>query len=354
MSQDKVRNEIVHPTRRKVLKAGATVAAASAFSFNIGKPAKAALGKVVFYSTMPTRYASPMTDAFHQSNTAQEYGIELEMFYVNGYALYERAVAEYTAGRVGHDLIMLTDPSLFISLKKDNRLMDYVSPELEAYPADHRDPDGLWCNGRMVMTIYGYNTRLVPDGPSMAGWADFLHPDYADGKIGITNALESGSGLQNYYNIRNHPDLGRKWWEELAALKPTIVGGPSPLTKMNIAGQTPLALNNDYNLFEESQKGAPIAAIYPREVVTASIIPVAIANEAPNPEGAKVVYDWWLSKEGQTILRDVNSIHSGRADVPPLPGLPSFSDLTVKVASTEELEAHREEMQNEFSKLFNL
>lgn len=341
------------PTRRRFLSASAAALAAPALGFNIGR-AKAAMGKVTFYSTMPTRYASEMVEAFHATTTAKENGIELEMFFVNGFALYERAVAEYTAGRVAHDLIMLTDPSLFVSLKKDNRLMDYVSPELSAYPPEQRDPDGLWCNGRMVMTIYGYNTRQVPNGSSMTGWADFVNPEFADGRIGIVNALESGSGMQNYYNLRNHPNLGRKWWEELAKLKPSIVGGPSALTKMNIAGQTPLAMNNDYNLYEESKKGAPIAAVYPRELITASIIPVAIAKEAPNPEAAKVVYDWWLSKEGQTILRDVNSIHSGRADVPPLPGLPSLEELPVKVATTEELEENREAMQQEFKEIFKL
>lgn len=340
-------------TRRQFLRGGAAVLAAPALGFNVRR-AKAAMGKVTFYSTMPTHYASQMVEAFHKTDTAKEHGIELEMFFVNGFALYERAVAEYTSGRVAHDLIMLTDPSLFVALKKDNRLMDYVSPEISAYPPEHRDPDGLWCNGRMVMTIYGYNTRQVPRGPSMTGWTDFINPEFADGRIGIINALESGSAMQNYYNLRNHPGLGRKWWEELAKLQPTIVGGPSALTKMNIAGQTPIAMNNDYNLYEEKKKGAPIAAVYPREIITASIIPMAIAREAPNPEAAKILYDWWLSKEGQTILRDVNSIHSGRADVPPLPGLPSLKDLPVKVATTEELEASREAMQQEFKNIFKL
>jgi iron(III) transport system substrate-binding protein len=232
--------------------------------------------------------------------------------------------------------------------------MDYVSPELEAYPANQRDPNGLWCNGRMVLTIYGYNTRKIPNGGSMTSWAEFVDPDFSDGRIGISNPLESGGALQNYINIRNHPDLGRKFWEELAALRPTIVSGPSPLTKMNISGQTPLAVNNGYNLYEERKKGAPIAPVYPKELVTTGLIPMAIAKEAPNPEGAKIVYDWWLSKEGQTVLRDVNSIYSGRADVDPLPGLPKYGDLNIVVTPLEEIEARRDEMQNEFKQLFNV
>jgi iron(III) transport system substrate-binding protein len=338
-------------SRRQVLGAGAAIGVAAQFKINpIGYARAAASGKVVFYSTMPTSYATKMSDAFNAKKT----GVTLEMFFVNGFALYERARAEYTAGKILHDMIMLTDPSLFIPLKKDGRLLDYVSPELVNFPKDQRDPDGLWCNGRTVCTIYGYNTRAVPDGGNLKGWKDFINPKFADGKIGIANALESGSAMQNYYNIRNNKDLGKKFWEELAKLKPSIQSGPSPLTKMNISGETPLALNNDYNLYEESKKGAPIKAVYPDELVTASIIPLACVKGGPNPEGAKVVYDWWLSKEGQTILRDVNSIYSPRADVPPLAGLPKFSDLKIVVASTEELEANRDAMQAEFKEIFKL
>ena len=341
-------------TSRRLFLAGAgATAAISVFSIG-GRAQAASAGKVTFYSTMPTRYASEMIDAFKASDVGKASGVELELYFANGYALYERALAEYTANRVSHDLIMLTDPSLFVELKKNNRLMDYVSPELQAYSADQRDPDGLWCNGRTILTIYGYNTRQVPDGAKKTTWAEVLDPAFADGRIGITNPLEAGGALQNYINIRNHPDLGRKFWEDLAALKPTIVGGPSPLTKMNIAGQVALALNNDYNIYEQSKVGAPVAPVYPSELVTASITPMAIAKDAPNPEGAKVVFDWWLSKDGQSALRDINSISSGRKDVAPLPGLPDIASLNVVVTSIDELEASRDEMKQEFKDLFHV
>jgi iron(III) transport system substrate-binding protein len=336
-------------TRRQAAKGLGLLGAATVFNI-IGR-AQAATGKVVFYSTIPTAYASKMEDAF---NKAHPNGPKLEMFFVNGFALFERAQAEYASGRVAHDLIMLTDPSLFIPLKAANRLMNYVSPELSNYPADQRDPDGLWCNGRTVLTIYGFNTRLVTQPDKYKSWADFLDPKFGDGRIGIANALESGSTMQHFYNIWKHKDLGRKWWEELAKLKPAIVSGPSPLTKMNISGEAALALNVDYNLYEERKRNAPIQAVYPKELVTASVIPMAIARNAPNPDGAKVVFDWWLSKEGQTILRDVNSIYSPRADVPPLPGSPKFADLPIVVASTAELEANRDEMQRRFKEIFKL
>jgi len=339
--------------RRNFLVGAGAAATVSTFSIT-GRAKAASAGKVVFYSTMPTRYADDMVKAFQASDVGKESGVELEFYFANGYVLYERAVAEYTAGRVSHDLIMLTDPSLLVALKQDNRLMDYQSPELQAYSADQRDPDGLWCNGRTILTIYGYNTRLVPDGASKTKWAEFLDPRFDDGLIGITNPLESGGAMQNYINLRNHPDLGRKFWEELAAMKPTIVGGPSPLTKMNISGQTALALNNDYNVYEQNKEGAPVAAVYPTEVITASITPMAIVREARNPEGAKVVFDWWLSQEGQTVLRDVNSIYSGRTDVPPLPGTPELKDLNIAITTIDELEGTRDEMQKEFKELFNV
>src|SRR5690606_31640044 len=177
--------------RRNFLVGAGAAATVSTFSIT-GRAKAASAGKVVFYSTMPTRYADGMVKAFQASDVGKQSGVELEFYFANGYVLYERAMAEYTAGRVSHDLIMLTDPSLFVALKEQNRLMDYVSPELEAYSADQRDPDGMWCNGRTILTIYGYNTRLVPNGGSKTTWAEFLDPEFANGKIGITNPLEAG------------------------------------------------------------------------------------------------------------------------------------------------------------------
>jgi iron(III) transport system substrate-binding protein len=336
-------------TRRTILAGGAAAAAVPLVGI-IGK-AKAATGKVMFYTTMPTAYANKMADAFNAAHK----DLNVEVFFGSGFTLYERVNAEHTAGRVVHDVVMLTDPSLFIQLKKDNRLLNYVSKELQAYPAAQRDPDGLWCNGRTTLTIYGYNTRSIKDGSKYKGWADYLDPAFADGRIGLYSAIESGSALQHYYNIRNHKDLGPKWWKELAALKPTMAPSPTPMTKMNIAGQVALAWNNDYNIYEEKNRNkAPLEAVYAKELVTASVIPIGVVRNGPNPEGAKVFYDWWLSKDGQQKLSEINSIYSPRADVPPLPGLQKFSDLAVAVAPTDELDKYRDDLQKEFKELFNL
>jgi iron(III) transport system substrate-binding protein len=351
MSLDSKKVGQVSTTRRQILAGGAAVAASPLFNLTIVGKARAATGKVMFYTTMPTAYASKMAEAFNASHK----DLTVEVFFGNGFTLYERVNAEHTAGRVVHDVVMLTDPSLFIQLKKDSRLLNYVSKELEAYPASQRDSDGLWCNGRTTLTIYGYNTRLVKDGSKYKGWADYLDPAFADGRIGLYSAIESGSALQHYYNIRNHKDLGPKWWKELAALKPTMTPGPTPMTRMNLAGQVALAWNNDYNIYEEKNRNkAPLEAVYAKELVTASVIPIGIVKNSPNPEGAKVFYDWWLSKEGQTTLSQVNSIYSPRSDVPPLPGLPKYSELSVAVAPTEELDKYRDELQKEFKELFNL
>jgi hypothetical protein len=91
--------------RRNFLVGAGAAATVSTFSIT-GRARAATAGKVVFYSTMPTRYADDMVKAFQASDVGKESGVELEFYFANGYVLYERAVAEYTAGRVSHDLIM--------------------------------------------------------------------------------------------------------------------------------------------------------------------------------------------------------------------------------------------------------
>ncbi len=183
----------------------------------------------MFYTTMPTAYASKMAEAFNASHK----DLTAEVFFGNGFTLYERVNAEHTAGRVVHDVVMLTDPSLFIQLKKDSRLLNYVSEELDAYPASQRDPDGLWCNGRTTLTIYGYNTASSKTDSKYKGWADYLDPAFADGRIGLYSAIRSGSALRFFYNIRNHRGPRHKsGGRNSRALKPTMTPGPTPMTRI--------------------------------------------------------------------------------------------------------------------------
>ena len=63
--------------------------------------------------------------------------------------------------------------------------------------------------------------------------------------------------------------------------------------------------------------GAPIDWVKSTDPSFVNVSPVALAAKARNPNSAKLLMDFVLSREGQLILRNLNRI-SGRSDVEPL------------------------------------
>lgn len=340
-------------SRRQLLARSAGIGAVLAMPGLIGR-AHAASGTVTFYTTMPNQYADPITERFNATLGAER-GITLESIYVSNVQQFQKVQAENATGRVQHDLTMLADASMFLDLKAGNMLLDYVSPEIENYPAEYRDVDGIWCNARTLLSIYNYNPTRVPDGAGRyKSWADFPGSEF-EGRFGINDVLGGGVAVNNYIATREHPDLGLAWWQEIARLRPQIQTSHGILTQMVVSGETPVGMNLDYNAWEATrEKSSPLVPVYPEDVVTVSITPLGIARNAPNPEAAKVVYDWFLSQVGQEVLRDINGIYSPRADVAPLAGQPRFEDLATYVPDLDHVQAVRDEYREEFRNLFDL
>ena len=61
-------------------------------------------------------------------------------------------------------------------------------------------------------------------------------------------------------------------------------------------------------------KKEPLKVIYPTDGVINIPSPIAIFKNTKNPDGAKALVDWWLSKEGQQAVVK-GWMHSVRGDV---------------------------------------
>lgn len=73
-------------------------------------------------------------------------------------------------------------------------------------------------------------------------------------------------------------------------------------------------------------KKEPLKIVYPTDGVINVPSPIAIFKETKNPEGAKALVDWWLSKEGQQAVVK-GWMHSVRGDV----SAPTGAEETKKI-----------------------
>lgn len=339
----------VRLSRRGVIRSGAALGAVSLFNIG-GRAQAAASGTVTFFTSMPGQYAEPVINAFNKLDN----GVKVEIFYGPTYQVLERLEAELRSGRISADMVMLADPGPYLDFKARGELLDYVSPHVEHYPADQRDTDGLWVNGRTMSNVLAYNTGLISADEAPTSWAEFADSKWA-GKTGIIDVRVGGTGYTWYYVTRNHPDLGVNFWKALAAQKPQMARGHGALMDKTSSGELPMTEQLDYSVYSAmTKKNAPVMDVYPSEVIPVTLSPIAILKRGPNIEAAKVFYDWWLSKPGQEIVRDANGSYSPRLDVDPLPGKKPFSELSRMDYDLVDFNAQRETLQAEFIEIFQL
>jgi iron(III) transport system substrate-binding protein len=336
------------PTRRRFVQ-GSAAASLGLFSIT-GRARAQGSGKVTFYTSMPSRYSNEVVKIFNEQNT----GVEVELFYAPTYQALQRVEAELRADRLIADVMLIADPGPYIDLKERGELLDYVSPHADMYPAAQKDADGLWVNGRTIATMYAYNHNELSEGEAPSTWEAFADSEWA-GKVGGIDVRVGGTGYTWYYTLRNHPDLGVRWWKKLAETNMVLTRGHGALMDRMVSGELPLTEQLDYYVWTTVRdKEAPITAVYPPEVTPITIAPISILKRGPNNDGAKVFVDWWLSKEGQEVIRDVNGIYSPRSDVEPLPGKPPFESLKQMEIDLKDYAQAREKLQREFIDIFNL
>jgi iron(III) transport system substrate-binding protein len=338
-------------SRRGLLIGGAAAAGvAASFKINpIGYAKAQGAGNVTLYTSLNSEFSNQLAERFNSSNTQ---GVTVQVFYTQARELRQRVVAENTAGRVLHDVVEFSSLPGFVELKQNGWLLEYRSPEAAAYAPQYVDPDGFFTTGRSGPIGYGFNSSILTK--PRASWKDFADPELA-GKIGGADPRTVEGATIWYYCTRTHPDLGLPFWQELAALNMRTGTSYGQVVSLMLSGEVPMVQNSIFNLYTAKYTdGAPVEIVYPTEVVPMSVTPIGISAAAQNPEGAKVFVDWWLSREGQEAIRDINGANSPRSDVDILPNTPRNDEIAAMVPDINDLMAHQEEYHQEFLDLFNL
>ena len=105
-------------------------------------------------------------------------------------------------------------PRISSSGSDDGMLAPYVPEDVaKFYPAEHKDPDGMFASFRVWLCIIAYNTNLVKKEEAPKSFADLLDPKWK-GKIVKAHPGYSGTIMTATYQITR--DLGWEYFEKLA------------------------------------------------------------------------------------------------------------------------------------------
>ena len=141
-------------------------------------------------------------------------GIAVRVERSGGERIFQRIGQEYASKIHAVDVVNSSDAAHFIVWKRDGLLAPYVPEDVaEHYPAEHKDPDGLYASWRIWLCVIGYNTKLVTREEAPKSFADLLDPKWI-GKIVKAHPGYSGTIMTATFQIAR--DIGWEYFEKLA------------------------------------------------------------------------------------------------------------------------------------------
>jgi iron(III) transport system substrate-binding protein len=278
-------------------------------------------GQVVWYATLNISDSNALLSRFNQKYPF----VKTELLRAGSEQLLNRILTEDSAGRSAMDLVNITTIN---ALKKRNLLQAYLSPEFAAYPQQFKDAANYWATLYNIYYVIGYNTKMVSPKDAPRNWDDFLDPKWK-GKIGMDQEEYEwyAATLQYWGNPK-----AQKFHRALAKQAIHWNRGHTMISQLMAAGEFPLGIVYAHRVESMKKSGAPIEWVKTADPVFVTLSPVAVAAKARNPNAAKLLMDFVLSRESQLILRSANRL-SGRSDVEPL--VPEMNPGKLKLAAID-------------------
>jgi iron(III) transport system substrate-binding protein len=250
--------------------------------------------------------------------------------------LLQRIMAERRAGKYLADVVRLgggTTNTLLKAQALDPLPPNFILPEVKDtskwFEGKHSYNDAenrfVFIYAAFPFRLLGYNTKLV-DPKSLTSFWDLLDPKWK-GKITAKDPAVAGGAsplLFLYYN----PQLGPEYLRKLITSGGlTLMRDETLQTDWIGTGKYPIAITAKATDVDEAKKqGLPVDVLDPHHLskdgvgMEAGGTMISLVNRAPHPNAAKVLINWFLSREGQIAMQKGSPNDQGanslREDIP--------------------------------------
>lgn len=259
-------------------------------------------GQVTWYSALVVEVNQGIVDAFKK-----KYGIDVQVLRLSSGPLTQRFSAEAEANKVAADVIMPTSSGPFLAsalAKGWTTAVDKADlPSIQSgeYPSRWLRPEQGAAIVQIAPWIWGYNEKVL-SGLNVAppkDWLDLLDPKLK-GQIIMTTVTGSDSYVQLWdFILRAY---GVEYLQRFKAQNIRIASNSVMTTQSLAAGEGAIALPMIGSLIVGvASKGAPVKAVVPAKT-TGNEIAITLSKAAPHPNGARLLVDFILSREGNTVL----------------------------------------------------
>ena len=348
-------------SRRDVLK-GSTALAVTAFASPVraAAPEASAItpqlieaakkeGKVVWYTSVDLPLAEKISKAFE----AKFPGIAVHVERTGAERVFQRIGQEYASRIYAADAVNSSDAAHFIVWKRDGLLAPYLPEDVaKHYPAEHKDPDGMFASFRVWVSIIAYNTNLVKAEDAPKSFADLLEPKWI-GKIVKAHPSYSGTIMTATYQMQR--DLGWGYFEKLAKQNVMQVqSSADPPKRLALGERAVMADGNEYNIFQLKEAGQAVEPVYATEGSPLIVGPTGIFKNAPNPNAARLFASYSFTPECQQLIIDVGGLRSVHPQTKEKPGRRPFKDIKTMKDDPVAVEKQSEEIKARYTQIFKV
>ena len=252
-----------------------------------------------------------------------------------GSDLFPKLFAERRAGKFLTDVFLGAPTAIYQNLYR-GKIIEPVAPLLvhpgvtdlsKWWMGKHHyiDPEGQYVF-MYESALYGppisFNTKLINEKEIKSAW-DLVQPQWKGKYAALQLSPAQGSTALTY--VYHHPQLGPKFIERVyRELEPTMFRELRQGVDWLSQGKFPLCFLCR-RIDRAAMQGLPVAELNPYQVeekpgLGSGSGALVLMNRHPNPNGAKVFINWFLSLEGQIAFLQANTdelrVGSLREDIP--------------------------------------
>lgn len=256
-------------------------------------------GSVMLYSSLKEDQLEAIKEGF----TKKYPNIKMDYYAAGTSKVATKIATEKQSGQVACDVVWIGDPSNYITMKEQGILEAYESPEAANIDEAFKDSENYYVGGRLVVMGFGYNTNTVSEENAPKVWSDLLKPEF-EGQIVMTDPGESGTTFYLVSALMANNKYGLDFFQKLKDHGTELESGTTSTHTKVASNAYKVCVAVDYVTQTLEKDGSTIKFGYPDEELIAISSPIALVKDAKNAENGKLLYDYIISVEGQTILAD--------------------------------------------------
>ena len=256
-------------------------------------------GSVVFYTSMDAGDARSLTQAFQRKYP----GIKTDFYRAGREAVFSRFGLEQKAARYVTDVISVGEFHT-LELKKQGLSTRYLSPEMQAFAPEFRDPQGYWTCVYLTVAVLAYNTNRVKPDELPRRYEDLLSAKWKSRMALDANEERWVPGLMQ----TRGRDKTVNFLKALAQQDIYIRRGRSLHTQLLLAGEFDVQIVAYWHEVSRLMKEkAPIGWVGVEPAISGAP-QISLVTKAPHPNAGRLLIDFAISAEGQGLIAKLGRV----------------------------------------------